>query len=187
MKHNAESLITNIYNFNTPNERSEYISFQHSNSSISDLNLFTTSAENMLNQKESNSSHIMIVFGIDNFNDINACYGNDSGNELLKYVHLTLKSYIPAPNLFCQLQSDSFAIFLEDYKNIDLALLAIQLTEEISNYNPKYMAKLSFGICKALPSDTNISPLCSRALYAKRTLKMKAPQLLADYNELIHH
>lgn len=162
------------------------ILLNNSNSNISDICDFEAAAEKMLKLSSNTDSHIMIVFGIDNFNEINAYYGHSAGTELLSFVCNVLNSYVTEPNLYCQLHSESFAIFLENYKDIDLALLAIQLTEEISGFNKNYDTKISFGTCKASPTDQSISSLCSRALYARRTIKIDARQLLADYNEIVH-
>jgi diguanylate cyclase (GGDEF)-like protein len=165
---------------------SEYTSLNNSCISISDIFHFEASAKKMLNNKSDFISHIMIVFGIDNFKEINESYGYAVGNELLSYVQIILNSNIEKPHLYCQLYSDSFAIFLENYKDIDLALLTIQLTEEISSYHIDIKPKLSFGICKATTSDLNIPSLCGRALYARRTIKTDAGQLMADYHEIAH-
>ncbi len=165
---------------------SDYITLDNSYISISNIFHFEASAKKMLNDNSDSNSHIMIVFGIDNFKEINKCYGFAVGNELLSYVQIILKSYIDEPHLFCQLYSDSFAIFLENYSDIDLALLTIQLTEEITSYNLDIKPKLSFGICKADSSDFNIFSLCGRALFARRTIKTDAGQLMADYHEIAH-
>ena len=161
---------------------SDIISLKNSCSTITNVFNFEAYAKKMLD--DNSNSHTMIVFGIDNFKEINNSYGNATGSELLSYVQIILNSYIPEPNLFCQLHSDCFAIFLENYNDIDIALLTIQLTEEISNCNIEFKPKLSFGICKAGFSDSNICSLWGRALYARRSIKTDAGQLMADYYEI---
>lgn len=150
---------------------------------LSDMYHFAKSVENLLSNN-THASYTMVVFDIDGFGKINDLYGHRMGDELLCHINKTLKSLIQNPNLYCRVYDDNFALFLENYKKIDIALLVIQLTEEISNYNPQLAAKLSFGICNAGKEGLDIPSLCSRAYYAKSTIKGIDYQLLANYDEL---
>lgn len=147
---------------------------------------FQKSADEALRLNK-NHSHIMIVFDIDDFHDINQICGQSVGNEILKHIEDTLKSTISLPNLYCRLFDDNFAIFLEGYKDIDVALLVIQLSEDISGYYTDLKIKLSFGTSKADPSDTYVSSLCSRAYFAKSTIKGKGRHWLGSFNEIIQN
>lgn len=151
---------------------------------ISSIHHFAETAAKMLSSNTYSHTYIMIIFGINNLSEINHCYGSAAGHGLICHIQKIIKSYIHEPNLYCHFNVDNFAIFMENCKDIDLALLVIQLTEEIADFNRGYNIKLSFGICKANHSDSSISSLLSRALYAKRSVKIDAYQLLVDYNEI---
>lgn len=155
------------------------------NTKISDMQRFSVTAERLLKQNFFHHAYTMVVFDIDCFKKMNECLGYSHGDELLRYIEKTLQTYISAPNLFCRVHDDNFALFLEDYKEIDIALLVIQLTEEISKFASHVDINLSFGICKAEFAELDIPSLCSRAFYAKSTIKGKEQQLLADYDEVI--
>ncbi|HWT74070.1 MAG TPA: diguanylate cyclase [Mobilitalea sp.] len=160
------------------------VSFDTFNSQTSEPNQFIEAAQGLLKSKNNKNSYTMVVFDIDQFRNVNEFYGYPAGNELLYYIGVKLASKLEASNLFCRLCDDNYAVFLENYREIDIALLVIHLTEEISNYYPELQLKLSFGICRAEQSDVNITSLCSRAYYAKSTIKGKL-QLLANYDEVI--
>lgn len=159
------------------------LSFNESDVPIANMKLFVESAERRLKNNSDNKAYTMIVFDIDSFSEINALYGRTTGNELLEHIAKILSSYVREPNLFCRVHDDNFALFLENYNKIDTALLVINLAEEISNYDME--AKLSFGICKVAPEDKDILSLCSKAFYAKSTIKGNEHQLLANYDEVI--
>lgn len=142
---------------------------------------FQESAEATLKNGKDHS-HTMIVFDIDKFHDIIEYYGYDTANEVLAQIELILKAYIQQPSLYCRLCNDNFVILLQDYKDIDVAMLAIQLTEELSGYYAD--TKLSFGISKA-DTGADISSLYRRAYYAKNTVKGRGRHLLANFNEII--
>lgn len=150
----------------------------------SDIKHFLDAANELLNNQNNPETHTMVVFSINHLKEINTRYGFDTGCELISYVHNILKAYINKPQLFSDFNTNHFAIFLNNYKKIDLALLVIQLTEEISNYNKDINITLSFGICQAGPLDDNINRIYKRALLAKNCIKSETFRFLADYNEI---
>ena len=154
------------------------------NSSNIDIYRFVESAERLLESNLKNSTYALLVFDIDKFHEINKSYGDSIMNELIARINSTLKSHIKEPNLYCNVK-EHFAILLENYKSIDIAMLVIQLSEEISCFYPELKIKPAFGICIAGPSDRKVSSLYKRAFYAKNTIKGQDKQLLANYTELI--
>lgn len=152
-----------------------------SKSSCSDLSEFTASAEELLRNKNG-KVHTMVVF------DCKVTGGTSApaaSNDLIPYLGGFLQSHLGKPHLFSRLQDDTFLVLLEDCKEIDIAVFAICLMEEISGRYPSQRAKLTFGTCKADPSEYNIHSLYRKAAYAKNTIKEQEPQLLADYHELV--
>jgi GGDEF domain-containing protein len=143
---------------------------------------FTESAEKLLKNNPNRNSYALLAFDIDNISEISKLYGIFFVSELFVQISSTLRNHIMDPNLYCNM-NENFAILLENYTSIDIAMLVIQLSEEISNINPELNIKLAFGICIAGPADQNISFLYKRAFLAKSTIKGKDQPLLANYTE----
>lgn len=144
---------------------------------------FTEYAEKLL-KNESNNSYAVLAFHVDKFTEIKRLYGNSLANELITHIDSTIKNYIHEPSLHYN-REDNYAILLENYKSIDIAMLVIQLSEEISCFYPELNIKLAFGICIAAQPNQNITSLYKRALYAKSTIKGDGQLLLANYTDLI--
>lgn len=192
MTPNVLASIKNYYNIIIERSNLAFFDFNlginpldSSHTQISDMQRFSVKAEQLLKQNLFHHAYTMVVFDIDCFRKVNEIIGYSRGDELLQYIEHTLQSYVSAPDLYCRVHDDNFALFLADYKEIDIALLVIQLTEEISKFTSPININLSFGICKAEFAELDIPSLCSRAFYAKSTIKGKEQQLLADYNEVI--
>jgi GGDEF domain-containing protein len=145
---------------------------------------FTEAAEKLLKSNPENNSYALLAFDIDQFSEINKLYGSSLTNELITHINSILKNHIKEPNLFCNI-NENFAILLENYKSIDIAMLVIQLSEEISCLYPELKIKLAFGICMAGQFEQKFSSLYKRAFYAKNTIKGQDQQLLANYTELL--
>lgn len=173
--------LSNLTFYNNLNK----LSLSNFNTYFADIKQFISSAEGFLNSRHGNNSYTIIVFDINKFSDINKVHGSSVGDSLLKHIDLILKSHIHDPYLYCRIDEENFAVFLENYKDIDIALLAIYLSEEISIINKEIKPKLSFGICKAKTPDLNITSLYNRAFYAKSTITKNDRKLLANYNEIV--
>ena len=183
---NALASIKNYYNIIIERSNLAFFDFNLGmNPHISDMQRFSIAAEQLLKQNLFHHAYTMVVFDIDCFRKVNEIIGYSRGDDLLQYIEHTLQTYISVPDLYCRVHDDNFALFLADYKEIDIALLVIQLTEEISKFASPVDINLSFGICKAEFAELDIPSLCSRAIYAKSTIKGKEQQLLADYDEVI--
>ena len=151
---------------------------------ISDRNQFEEAAKCIMQHNTGNNSYTLAVFDIDKFSEINEMFGFSVGDELIQHICSTLQANITWPHLCCRLYDDNFALFLENYKSVDIALLVICLAEEIAKYNSDLKNKLSFGICQAKEADFDIEALYKRAIYAKSTIKGETHQLLASYTEV---
>ncbi len=145
---------------------------------------FTEYAEKLLKNKRSNNSYAVLAFHIDKFHEIKRIYGNSLADELITHIDSTIKNHINESSLHCN-REDNFAILLENYKSIDIAMLVIQLSEEISCFYPALNIKLAFGICIAAQPNQDITSLYKRALYAMSTIKGDGQLLLANYTDLI--
>jgi GGDEF domain-containing protein len=146
---------------------------------------FTETADGLLTNNPNNNLYTVLVLNIDKSGEINKLYDNSIPNELIAQIGSSLKNHIKAPNLYCNFNGKNFAVFLENYKSIDIALLVIQLTEEISGIYPEVNIRPAFGICTAGQYDQSFFSLYKRAFYAMTTIKGRDQQLLANYTELI--
>ncbi|MHB8132352.1 MAG: GGDEF domain-containing protein [Mobilitalea sp.] len=155
------------------------------NTNFSGMYHFTVTAERLMKNNLQNNSYTMIVFDINLLSDIKDAYDHAIFNALIHHVLTTLQTNILKPNLFCRINDDNFAIFVENYKAIDIALFVINLKEEISSYNPELTIKLTFGICPVDNPKIDIPSLCKLAFYAKSTLIGQSVRFLANYDELV--
>ncbi len=168
------------FEFNSQNAIQDDPDVFSSSSSNIDLYHLIESIENRtVNQ---NVSYAILAFDIDNYIELIKLYGDFASNELMAQVHKTLQNHIKQPHMYngCV---DKFVILLENYKSIDVALLVIELSEEIYSFCPDI--KLSFGICIAGPSDRDISTLYKRARLAKNSIKGLNQPILANYSNLV--
>ncbi len=155
-----------------------------SHAHYSDLYQFTISAERLLKNSPYHN-HIMLIFDIDTI-----CEAAETNPSVIDYkfshhVDTIVKSYIHEPNLCSSINDETFMILIENYNTIDIAMLVINLTEDITNFNPEFKIKVKFGTCIAEYSDYDITSLYRRAFFAMSTITGKEQQLLANYNELV--
>ena len=169
-----------FYDYNPNNTLPEVSTIE-----LNDMYCFTLSAGSLLKNSVACNVYDMIVFDIDNFSDINKTYGYNVGDELLEYIEQTLHSILPTTSLFCRMHDDNYALLLENCSEIDIALLVIQLTEEINRFRTSFQVQLSFGITKVDSSENNIPSICTRAFYAKSTIKGQK-NLLANFDEIVN-
>ncbi|MDF2510524.1 MAG: hypothetical protein K0S04_390 [Herbinix sp.] len=151
---------------------------------LKEMHRFTDSAEELLNSNTQKHSYTMLIFDVTLLGGASESCSLSAFRDLISYIGSMLKNYVPEPNLFCQINSNTFAILMKDCKAVDVALLAISLTEEANQFHPGSMVKLTFGSCLADRRKIDIIALCRQAYYAKNTITDQNHQILADYNEL---
>ncbi len=145
---------------------------------------FTVSAQKLLYNGNRQHTYTMIIFDVTMLGETSEACSLYAFRYLITYVDTVLKKYIAKPDLFCQMNHNTFAILVENYKSVDIALLAISLMEEASQFDPDLKVKLTFGTCLSNQPDTDITALYRQAFYAKNTIKDQNHHILADYNEI---
>jgi GGDEF domain-containing protein len=155
-----------------------------SNNYYYDVYDFTVSSEFLL-KNNSYHTHTLLVFDIKSLNatEAESHYMNDS--RFSNYVDTIINSNIQKPDLYCRLNDETIVVLLENYSSIDVAMLVINLNEDIVNYKPEYNINLKFGTCIAQDYEFDIISLYRRAYFAKSTMKDNDQQLMANYNEII--
>lgn len=148
------------------------------------LQQFTDSAKKLLSSNSTDHSYTMLIFDVNLLSQTQEACSISAFRDLISNIGSMLKNYVPKPHLFCQINSNTFAILMKDIKAVDVALLAISLTEEANQFHPDSMVKLTFGSCLANHKMLDIAALFRQAIYAKNTIMEQNHQILADYNEL---
>ncbi len=174
-------IVNHSSDLNHPLNRSSKFSPYTSNSNIYQ---FIEAADWLLNNNPKQHTYAVLAFDIGSLSESNRLYGNSRTSELITHISSLLSIHIKEPNLYCNFR-ENFAIFLEDYTSIDIAILVIQLSEEITGYCRNLNAKPTFGFCIAGQSDQRISSLYKRAFYAKNSIKGQERPLLANYTEIL--
>lgn len=177
-----ENLINIINNYSNETLLFENQNITSTNTTNIKIYHFIEAAKVLLQNSCTDNSYAILTFKIDTAGKANRSYGNPLSDELITRVNSTLRAYIKEPNLYCNI-NENFVILLENYKSIDIAILVIQLSEEISDFCPKLKTSLSFGICMADQANQEVCTILKRALYALSPLKRQAHQLLANYME----
>ncbi|HHV12738.1 MAG TPA: hypothetical protein GXX75_20915 [Clostridiales bacterium] len=150
----------------------------------SGMHHFTVSAQKLLHKGSRRHTYTMIIFDVTLLGGASEACNLYVFRDLVAYVDTVLKKYIAKPDLFCQMNHNTFAILVENYKSVDIALLAISLMEEANQFDPGLKVKLTFGTCLSNQPDIDITALYRQAFYAKSTIKDQNHHILADYNEL---
>ncbi len=145
---------------------------------------FTNSAEKLLRSNTQDHSYTMLIFDVNLLGGTQETCCLSDFRALIRYIGSRLTNYVSEPSLFCPINANTYAILMRDIKAVDVALLAISLTEEANQFLPGYMVKLTFGTCLADHCKTDIAALLRQAYYAKSTIKDQNHQILADFNEL---
>lgn len=130
-----------------------------------------------------NGKFAIMVFDIDNFSVINDLHGTKEGDKILQHIGRVLIRTILAPNLYCRMYSDNYAIFIEYENDDEIIQLANFLSGEIGKYPIKLDGMLSFGVCKIDDFSISIGNLCDYASLAKKQVKGNVVHLLAFYEE----
>jgi hypothetical protein len=153
-----------------------------SNSYYSNVYDFTVSSEILLKNNPYHT-YTLLAFDIKSLNAAESDSLNDS--RFSNYVDTIINSSIKKPDLYCRLNNETIVVLLENYSTIDVAMLVINLNEDIANYKPEYNIKLKFGTCIAKDYEFDIISLYRRAYFAMSTMKDNDQQLMANYNEII--
>ncbi len=109
----------------------------------------------------------MMMVDLDDFKSINDTYGHAIGDQALKSVAQTIKSYIRESELFGRIGGEEFAILLpvgiasayERAESIRQAVSQLQFNRE----NVDLRLRISIGLTPVSESDTSVSEVLSRA------------------------
>jgi PAS domain S-box-containing protein/diguanylate cyclase (GGDEF)-like protein len=135
---------------------------------------------------ENKQEHTLIILNINNFSYINAAYGFDVGDEILKTIAKTLQKNFSAHSIY-RLNSDEFAMLFDSKVDITYQIKAIQhffynsllKVDDISLH-------IAFTYGAAL-GHKNLLRNSSLALKQAKTLGKNRYQIFDDKNEASEH
>jgi len=142
---------------------------------------FTKSA-NKLFKRFPDSKFAIIQFDIENFKVLNRRYGEQVGDDLLKFVINTLKYICNDDQLYTRLNADVFMILTSFENQNDIIEFIDKIKNNLSNYNGLNY-KLVFGINIINDTNINIRKCEDGASIARRSIKKDALKYYAFYQD----
>lgn len=77
-------------------------------------NLEQNLAMRMQNRRRGSRVNRVVLFDLNGFKAVNDTYGHEAGDELLKFIALTLIAYLPSDALLARLGGDEFVVLVRD-------------------------------------------------------------------------
>ena len=71
-------------------------------------------AMRMANRRRGSQVNRVVLFDLNGFNAVNDTYGHEAGDELLKFIAVTLTAYLPSDALLARLGGDEFVVMVRD-------------------------------------------------------------------------
>jgi diguanylate cyclase (GGDEF)-like protein len=117
-----------------------------------------------------------LIFDLDHFKAINDTFGHAAGDEVLVRCAETVAKCLEANDLFCRYGGEEFAVLLpgvgaEKAGRIAARMLAIIRAIAVQTERGLVRPTASIGLASALPGETDLSALISRADEALYTAK----------------
>ena len=144
-------------------------------------NVFTQDVMKLM-RKHQKCKFALIQLDVERFKVINEMYGEDFGNDLLKYFENTLKYICNEMQLYVRLTADVFMIATPYETKEDILAFVSMLEQRLSGYeNVKYT--LAFGVCFVTDINTNLRLYGDGAALARQSIKGDALHKVAFYHE----
>ena len=71
-------------------------------------------AMRMINRRSGSRINRVVLFDLNGFKAVNDTYGHEAGDELLKFIAVTLTAYLPSDALLARLGGDEFVVMVRD-------------------------------------------------------------------------
>lgn len=71
-------------------------------------------AMRMQNRRRGSRINRVVLFDLNGFKSVNDTYGHEAGDELLKFIAVTLTAYLPSDALLARLGGDEFVVLVRD-------------------------------------------------------------------------
>lgn len=134
-------------------------------------------------KRNPNKKYALIQFDIENFKIINSKYGENLGDQLIKFISNSLKYICNESQLYIRLSADVFMIITPYNYKSDLVEFVEKLNNNLSGYND-ISYKLVFGINLITDNKSNnIRKFSDGAAIARQSIKKDALHFYAFYND----
>ena len=145
-------------------------------------NSFISEVHKMFKRNQ-NKKYAIIQFDIENFKIINSQYGENLGDQLIKFITNSLKYICDESQLYIRLSADVFMIITPYNYKSDLVDFIEKLNDNLSGYND-ISYKLVFGI-NLITNNTisKIRKFSDGAAIARQSIKKDALHFYAFYND----
>lgn len=133
--------------------------------------------------KNPQDEYMIILSDIESFKRINERFGEEKGDELLRYVGRVLESFNNENALFARYSGDQFVGIMrrpETPMEIDEAVLRESMQGLYENAPVKHFS-VQFGVYENIDKSLPVSIMCDRALMALKTIKHKYGRMMARY------
>lgn len=151
------------------------------NDFVASTNSFIKEA-NKLFKRYSNYNYAVIQFDIENFKIINSQYGENFGDDLLKFIQNTLKYLCNDYQLYTRISADVFMI-VTPYTSTGYIIRFIdKLNNILSKYNDVDY-KLVFGINYITDTSKHLRKYSDGAAIARKSIKKDALNYYAFYSD----
>lgn len=142
---------------------------------------FANTASELMS-KYPNKKYAIIQFDISRFKMINEQYGEEFGDELLKYVVHMLEVNLGMDRLYTRLTADVFMIITPFDEESELLDLVEDLKEKIEGYKD-IAYRVYFGICIIEDTKAPIRKYGDRAATARQSVKGNALEYVEFYRD----
>ncbi len=110
----------------------------------------------------------LLIIDLDNFKQINDCFGHVYGDECLKEVGLKLKNIFRKNDIVGRVGGDEFFVFIKDYETLNLIQkksieICTALTKTYEKNNVSIKISASIGVCLYPEHGTSFDTLYEKA------------------------
>ncbi len=145
------------------------------------------SIDTTLSLKQHKEKAAYLVMDLDNFNLISEVYGHEAGNNIIKYIHETIKQFAPETMEFARRVADNFvALIYYDTKEKlleDLTEFCNVIQENQPWYKNEYIIKPKIGVYFIDDHNENLQRIENLASIARTSINDNHEQLVAFYED----
>lgn len=138
--------------------------------------------------RKSRYFHVLVTLDISHFKNINAKYGFEIGNNILRKISFLIKEALIGEEMFCRINDDKFAIIFRQEEEEFSTDRYLVLKEKFSklkegNYYFKNL-KIYAGVCP-IDKTLEFNILLDRANMARKSIKGHCTKEIAIYDKAI--
>lgn len=132
-------------------------------------------SEEFMKNNDSVSKKALMLLDIDNFKLLNALFGHEEGNLILKEIYNIIVQECATKGFCCRKESDHYLIFYKYSKDKELQEFVERVYNKIASYtilDSDYVLTTSIGICLFTEETESIEDLENKAITAWKSVKI---------------